>query len=417
MIKHIEKYSFGTGDRFAKSASAQLRAVRRAAEDGIDIGIVWNKSNREHKAIGSTPESTVAAGEAAVRSAGWRGPYHFDADHINRETVGPYLRSCDFFTLDVADSIGREADESATAQYLTAAAPYIGRDLTIPGMGRTIRVDRDGAMDVARKYLFAVMEARAIYERILEERRDEETIIEVSMDETDAPQTPEEVLFILLGLAWQKVPLQTFAPRFSGRFNKGVDYVGEVDGFAREFEEDLLVLRYAAETFGLPTTLKLSVHSGSDKFSIYPAINRIIRSHDAGLHLKTAGTSWLEEVIGLAWSGGDGLAFVIDLYAKCVARIDELCAPYLEVIDIDRTKLPAPDEVLRWDGERFARTLTHNQDDALYNPSFRQLIHVGYKVAAEDGPLYTGLLDEHRETVDRCVADNLFERHIKKIFY
>ena len=416
-MKHIEKYSFGTGDRFARSAPAQLRAVQRAAEDGIDIAIVWNKSNREHKAIGSTPEGTVAAGEAAVTSAGWRGGYHFDADHINRETVGPYLRSCDFFTLDVADSIGKEADESTMAAYLEAAAPYIDRELTIPGMERTIRADRDRVVNIARKYLFAVVQAREIYTLILEERGDEETIIEVSMDETDTPQTPEEVLFILLGLAWRKVPLQTFAPRFSGRFNKGVDYAGDVDAFAREFEEDLLVLRYAVETFGLPPTLKLSVHSGSDKFSIYPAIRRIIRNRDAGLHLKTAGTSWLEEVIGLAWSGGDGLAFVTDLYAKCVARIDELCAPYLEVIDIDRATLPTPEEVSEWDGERFARTLTHNQDDALYNSSFRQLIHVGYKIAAEDVALYTGLLDKHRETVHRCVFENLFERHIKNIFY
>lgn len=416
MIQPLEKYSFGTGDRFAKSAAAQLQAVRRADEQGIPIAIVWNKSNREHKAIGSTPADTVAAGNAAVAASAWSGAFHFDADHINLATVAPYLELCDFFTIDVADSIGTAAERSTTDAYLAAADRYIGRELRIPGIERPIRIDRDALTRIADKYLFAVMQARRIYERIEAARSDKPTIIEVSMDETDTPQTPEEVFFIVLGLAWQKVPVQTFAPRFSGRFNKGVDYVGDVAAFAREFEDDLLVLRYAAETFDLPRNLKLSVHSGSDKFSIYPAINRAIKRHDAGLHLKTAGTSWLEEVIGLAWSGGDGLAFVTDLYAACIARIDELCAPYAEVIDIDRAALPAAAELAGWDGERVARTLTHDRADARYNPNVRQLLHVGYKVAAEDLARYTGLLDRHQRTVERCVFENLFERHIKPIF-
>ena len=417
MIQTLETYSFGTGDRFAKSAAAQLEAVRRAHAEGVRIAIVWNKSNREHNAIGSTPADTVAAGKAAVIASAWSGAFHFDADHINLATVTPYLGLCDFFTIDVADSIGTPADRATTDEYLAAADRYIGREVRIPGIERPILIDRDAVERIADKYLFAIVQARRIYEQIEAARSDKPTIIEVSMDETDTPQTPEEVLFIVLGLAWQQVPLQTFAPRFSGRFNKGVDYVGDVTAFAREFEEDLLVLRYAAQTFGLPPNLKLSVHSGSDKFSIYPAINRAIKRHDAGLHLKTAGTSWLEEVIGLAWSGGDGLAFVTDLYAACIARIDELCAPYAEVIDIDRAALPAATELAAWDAESVARTLTHDRADARYNPNVRQLLHVGYKVAAEDLARYTGLLDTYHQTVERCVVENLFERHIKPIFF
>jgi putative heme-binding domain-containing protein len=125
------------------------------------------------------------------------------------------------------------------------------------------------------------------------------------MDETDSPQTPAELLIILAALSDQHVPIQTIAPKFTGRFNKGVDYVGDVAQFEKEFNDDLAVIAHAIKHFGLPETLKLSVHSGSDKFSIYPAIRRALQRSGAGLHVKTAGTNWLEELIGLAEAGGD----------------------------------------------------------------------------------------------------------------
>src|SRR6185437_9725016 len=111
-------------------------------------------------------------------------------------------------------------------------------------------------------------------------------ITEVSMDETDLPQTPPELLVILAALADEKIPLQTIAPKFTGRFNKGVDYVGDVAGFEREFSQDLAVIAFAIERYGLPASLKLSVHSGSDKFSIYAPIRRALADFGAGLHIK-----------------------------------------------------------------------------------------------------------------------------------
>ncbi len=89
------------------------------------------------------------------------------------------------------------------------------------------------------------------------------------MDETDTPQTPQELLLILTVLADEGVPVQTIAPKFTGRFNKGVDYVGDVAQFENEFRDDLAVIAYAVKKFRLPANLKLSVHSGSDKFSLY----------------------------------------------------------------------------------------------------------------------------------------------------
>ena len=128
-----------------------------------------------------------------------------------------------------------------------------------------------------------------------------------SLDGRDRPpQTPPELLVILAAIADEKIPIQTIAPKFTGRFNKGVDYVGDVVQFEKEFNEDLAVIAFAVKQYGLPANLKLSVHSGSDKFSIYAPIRRALKKFDAGVHVKTAGTTWLEEVIGLAEAGGEG---------------------------------------------------------------------------------------------------------------
>lgn len=161
------------------------------------------------------------------------------------------------------------------------------------------------------------------------------------MDETDLPQTPPELLIILALLADEHVRLQTIAPKFTGRFNKGVDYVGDLVQFEKEFNDDLAVIAHAVRQYGLPANLKLSVHSGSDKFSLYPIIRKALAKTGAGVHIKTAGTSWLEELIGLAEAGGDGLALTKEIYAYALEHVDELCAPYASVIDIDRSHLPS----------------------------------------------------------------------------
>jgi hypothetical protein len=212
------------------------------------------------------------------------------------------------------------------------------------------------------------------------------------------------------------VRVQTIAVKFTGSFLKGIDYVGSVDQFAMEFEEDLLVIAHAVKTFDLPKNLKLSVHSGSDKFSLYPLINRAVKKHNAGLHLKTAGTTWLEELIGLAMSGPEGLRVAQEVYATAHARIDELCKPYETVINIDRSKLPDPQLVRRWGSNEYASALRHTQSDPRYNLHFRQLLHVGYKVAAEMGGKYLRMLVKYRDIIGQNVTENLFDRHIVPLF-
>jgi len=269
---------------------------------------------------------------------------------------------------------------------------------------------------MAAKYLLAVTEAGRIYRHIASQKGEANFITEVSMDETDQPQTPPELLVILALLSDENVPIQTIAPKFTGRFNKGVDYVGDLAQFEKEFNEDLAVIAFAVKQYGLPATLKLSVHSGSDKFSIYAPIRRALARFDAGVHVKTAGTTWLEELIGLAEAGGSGLALAKEIYAGALEHVDELCAPYAAVIDIDRGRLPSAQTVKSWSAEQFVSALGHEQTNKSFNPHLRQLVHVGYKIAARLGNRYLKTLEECEQTVSRNVTLNLFERHLKPIF-
>jgi hypothetical protein len=177
-----------------------------------------------------------------------------------------------------------------------------------------------------------------------------------------------------------------------------------------------MVIDFAGREFGLPAELKMSVHSGSDKFSIYPVIASIIKKHNKGIHLKTAGTTWLEEVIGLAEAGGEALIFVKEVYYKALEKIDELCAPYADVIDIDRSKLPSKDEVEGWSSKKFVDSLRHIPDCKDYNLNMRQLVHVSFKLAALRMDEYFRLLETHAETVGRCVYENIYDRHICRVF-
>jgi hypothetical protein len=176
------------------------------------------------------------------------------------------------------------------------------------------------------------------------------------------------------------------------------------------------VISFAVKEFGLPENLKLSVHSGSDKFSIYGPMNKAIKRFDAGLHVKTAGTTWLEELTGLAMGGGKGLTMAKEIYALALLRLDELCGPYAAVIDIDRSKLPSEQNVNRWSGEEYAAALRHNTSCQRYNPNFRQLLHVAYKIAAETGTRYTRRLKDSEDIIAQNVTENIYQRHIKPIF-
>ena len=415
-MKPCPKFTFGVGDRFAHGAHAQLQAFIAAKEIGVDITPVWNKSNREHDIIGSEPQSTRDAADKAVADLGWSGEYLLDADHINLGTVDRFVAPCNFFTLDVADDIGEAADPADVEAFIAKHPELIG-SITIEGIAEPLEISRELVEQTANQFLKATQKAKAIYDHIVAAKGGtDDFVTEVSMDETDNPQVPAEMLIILAAIADQGIPIQTIAPKFTGRFNKGVDYVGNVAQFEQEFNDDLAVIAHAIKAYGLPESLKLSVHSGSDKFSIYEPIKKAITRTGAGLHIKTAGTNWLEEVIGLATAGGAGLDLAKEIYAKALEKKEALCEPYATVIDIDHSQLPSADEVNEWTSGQFVSALTHDQSDPGYNANVRQLLHVGFKIAAQMGDRYLAALKEHEEVISKCVTGNLLERHMKPLF-
>ena len=411
----LEKYSIGVGDRFGREGAHQLAALARAKREGVTVVPVWNKSNREHMLIGTLPQRVREEANAAVKAIGWSDGYYVDADHIGLKTVDTFVAASDFFTLDVADSIGQTASADDMRQFEARFSKYVGK-INVPGLNKELTVSADQLRAVGAKYLQAVKEAGRIYRHIEAAKGAGNFVTEVSMDETATSQTPEELFFILGAIAAEGIPAQTIAPKFVGEFHKGVDYIGNVSDFTAEFNADVLVAKHCVKEFGLPENLKLSVHSGSDKFSLYGPMHQAMKAHDAGVHLKTAGTTWLEEVIGLAEAGGDALDLVKDIYAEAVGRFDELCAPYLSVVRIERDELPAPSKVKGWSSEQFMRALRHDQSCPDYDKQFRQLVHVAFKVAAGKGETYMRALDKHAEVIGKNVTQNIYDRHVKPLF-
>jgi hypothetical protein len=414
-ILTLGKYSLGVGDRFAHQAKAQLRACMMAADQGVEVIPVWNKSHREHVTIGSEPATTRLAADAAVKALGWRKPHHVDADHIRLETVDRFLPHADFYTIDVADGIGKPAPAGKIKRFAERHPELVG-SIAIPGLEQPFNITRAQVKQIAAKYLLAVEEAGRVYRHVAELKGEDKFITEVSMDETDSPQTPPELLLILAALADEGIPVQTIAPKFTGRFNKGVDYVGDVAQFEREFNDDLAVIAHAVKQYPLPATLKLSMHSGSDKFSVYGPMRRALARFKAGLHIKTAGTTWLEEVIGLAEANGKGLDLAKEIYSQALEQGATFCAPYATVIDIDWKRLPSAQTVKGWSSVQFVSAVRHNQKDKGYNPHVRQLLHVAYKIAAKMGHRYLDALEACEDSVSRNVTENLYARHLKPLF-
>lgn len=407
---NLEKYSMGVGDRFGRQGKAQLQAMIEAGNVGIDVVPVWNKSNREHSLIGTGPADVRKEADAAVAALRWRKAYYVDADHVNGGNIDGFIESSDFFTLDVADYIGKPCGDEAKREFCNKFRRFVGKT-TFNG---NVQITEQDLARSADKFLYAIQQAGELYRRVAARKGSDRFVTEVSMDEVDQPQTPAELLLILGMIAEQRIPAQTIAPRFTGAFYKGVDYVGDVAEFERQFHQHLAVIRFAVGEFMLPASLKLSIHSGSDKFSLYAPINRAIKEFDAGLHIKTAGTTWLEEVIGLCEAGGEAAEMVKEIYARAWERKDELAAAYAAVIHV--TNPPEPRHVAALSGAELAATVRHDKSNPLYNPELRQLFHIAYKIAAEMGQNYLDMLDRNEDVIAAHVTGNIFERHLKPVF-
>ncbi|HMB00300.1 MAG TPA: tagaturonate epimerase family protein [Spirochaetota bacterium] len=411
----LEKYSLGIGDRFGLQAEAQLKALLKGQQQGIKAVPVWNKSFREHNIIKSLPETVLIKARKAVKALQWQDSFYIDADHINMNNVKDFIASSNFFTIDVADYIGKKAAPGAVTAFTEKYQKYCG-SLSLHKKNFQLHLNKETIKQTAASLLTAVEKAGTLYKFIKKHKGKDNFITEISMDETDKPQTPEQLFLILAAIADQGIPAQTVALRFSGRFNKGTEYRGNLQLFSEQFNRDLAVLQYAIPEFNLPLNLKLSVHSGSDKFSLYPIINKALKKFKAGLHLKTAGTSWLAELCGLAESGDRGLQTARTVYYQAYKRLPELCKPYAAVMNIDINKLPSPETVEGWNSSAFSAALTHDQQNPAYNSDLRQLMHVAYKIAAEMGDEYRQQVKAHSELIGAKVTDNIYQKHLLPLY-
>jgi hypothetical protein len=287
--------SAGCGDRLGLATPGHVRAVRQFS--GV-APIFAQQSMRENARTGRTPQQVMDDALWGIFQEGWRQPWGADADHLKTtEDVDLCVAAgYTFFTIDPGDHVDNEA-HTASLDVLKdkvhvlpwdeledtpdgLLARYLGRRFEVESFA--LEFDQTTLARAAAKYSRAIAHTVRMYRHLAAQTRDFE--LEMSVDETETPTSIEEHFFIASELKRLGVQWVSLAPRYVGRFEKGVDYIGDL----QEFEAQLARHAAIARVLG---PYKLSIHSGSDKFSIYPIFAR----HTRGLvHLKTAGTSYLE---------------------------------------------------------------------------------------------------------------------------
>lgn len=361
-------FSLGLGDRTATSTPGLARAL--AKENAFPI--FAQQSTRELNLTGRTFDDVVAAASFAVLEAGYKKGYAADGDHLkNIDEIGPALKAgCTLITLDCSEHIKAEylvcedakvrADYAALpaelrktyeAKYLNRAFPIIGKYSEIEFM-RTILAYVDTLDHIASCAAF------------INETAPGAADIELSIDETSVSTVPSAHFFIANELKEKKIELWSCAPRFCGKFEKGVDYIGDV----REFEQDFMQHQRIADHFGY----KMSVHSGSDKLSIYPIVAREAKGN---VHVKTSGTWWLEATRLLAHKDAE-------LFRKAFLFSIE-CLPMAKKLYSITTNFDDIPEIASVADEKLPEYLEAN--------SSRQLLHVSYGYLLQENWFANGM--------------------------
>ena len=283
--------SFGFGDRLGLATLGHIAAVR-----GKKFAPVFaQQSVRENARTGRTPQQVMDDAKRAVEATQWNLPWGADADHLKTvDDLPPFVEAgYTFFTVDPGEHVDNASDSDpldALQQKINSfnwdelSAWYLNQN----GEQAWGRFDAETLMRAVVKYERAIQHAATIFNALCQMK--DEFDFEVSVDETESPTTPLEHFFIASELTRLGVRVTSLAPRFIGRFEKGVDYIGDIDALDVELAKHAAVTDY----FG---TYKLSLHSGSDKFSVYPLI---AKHWGERIHVKTAGTSYLEALRVLA---------------------------------------------------------------------------------------------------------------------
>jgi hypothetical protein len=377
--------SFGFGDRLGLATPGHIAAVR-----GTKFAPIFaQQSVRENIRTGRTPQQVMDDARRAVEAAKWDGPWGADADHLkNPEDIPAFVKAgYTFFTIDPGAHVDNAADTDPPEllqkkvhdlEWDELTSLYLGQD---PGKAWG-SFDPVSLMRAAAKYYRAIQHAVVMYTCLYEMKFDFD--FEVSVDETDSPTTPLEHFFIVSELTRLGVRFTSLAPRFVGRFEKGVDYIGDLN------ELDAELKKHAAVTAHF-RTYKLSLHSGSDKFSVYPLITK---HWGDCIHVKTAGTSYLEALRVLAKHEPD---LFLKIYGLGRARYETERASYhvsarLEQLPRERD-LPA----------------------LLEDFHAREVLHVTFGSALlRHGVELKAALHKHRDAYHEGLRVH-FERHLNKL--
>ena len=407
--------SFGFGDRIGLATPGHVAAMKRAGA-GIEP-IFPQQSIREMTRTKRTPQQVMDDALAGAKAAGWTGRIGADADHLKTPEDVDVTSAVGFtfFTIDPSDEVDQKADDYGEAQLkekfadVQGTAPwyesYVGKSVDLP-TGTKIELTEEACMRAAVKYGAAILKALALGSHIrkVNESAGQDYEIELSVDETDQPTTLAEHYIIADQCLQGGMKLVSLAPRFIGELEKGVDYKGDVEQLEASLNDHSAI----AEWLG---PYKLSLHSGSDKLSMYPALARATRGR---FHVKTAGTSYLEALRVVARHEEGLFRRIIDFARD---RYDTDKATYH--VSATLRSLPPAAEVT--DPYRLEELYLEHWDDVPPGKGFtkpgRQVLHCTFGSVLTDpelGPLVRSVLESHPDTYSQVLADH-FSRHLEAL--
>ncbi|NDJ54038.1 MAG: hypothetical protein GYB68_13275 [Chloroflexi bacterium] len=395
--------SFGFGDRLGVATPGHIDSLRQSDPSGKIAAIFAQQSVRENIRTGRTPQQVMDFAMWGVFQTGWRERWGADADHIKEvEHLAPFAQAgYTFYTIDPSDHVDSAANaeelgmlkdkltglawDQLASSYDDMLARYCSEAIQLDEL--TLEFDEVTLARALAKYGYALVHVTTIAGALTDLVKGKAYDLEMSVDETDTPTSIYEHYFIANELIRCGVPVVSLAPRFVGKFQKGVDYIGDIDEFERDFAKHAAIMRH----FG---SYKLSIHTGSDKFSLYP----IIAQYTAGMtHVKTAGTSYLEALRVASQSAPSLFMGMLDL---AHARFPSDRKSYF--LDCQPDKVPTSGQVA-----------LSELPTLLDEFHARQLLHVTYgSILDAFGEELDRLLNRHEEDY-RAALSLHFQRHIK----
>jgi hypothetical protein len=394
--------SFGFGDRLGTATPGHIAALRVTELQNEIAPVLAQQSVRENDRTGRTPQQVVDDAMWGALETGWRRPWGADADHVKEIShLAPFVGAgYTFFTLDPSDHVDNDAqtDSLDTLRSKAADLPWEALQTTLEAVSEryrdpkpllneiTLQFSEETLLRALVKYGRAIAHTKDISQHLTAQMAGRPFDLEMSVDETDTPTSVYEHFFIASELNRLNVDFVSLAPRFVGKFQKGVDYLGDLDAFEADFEKHVAVMKH----FG---SYKLSIHTGSDKFSLYPITARLSQGW---VHVKTAGTSYLEALRVIAQSNQDLFRRIL---AVARARFEHDRKTYF--LDAKLSKMPGGESV-------------NDENLPVFLEQFdsRQVLHVTFGSILDDfNPEFAEFISAHESEYER-VLERHFSRHL-----